>query len=441
MPLALTSNMVKVVSQKLGQAGSLENIKAWAHRTPRQRAIFGLKKLILLGPWGCGKTLFLTDEAMKTAAANPTEKVIYLIFDRRASNPQKKKSMLALVMEEKLKEYPNITVETVFFDNDEYNNLMEKYNCKHIFVDEMFDDIESLEPASQEELRAFFSSKETIWVAMSNSYYNSKIGGSVDLEAWAKTQYPDDFEVVKMDTPLRMPANVSKDIKNGYSGMSKATQLALNSRLMAECKIPSNLVEGCTIENFFSAELEPLFKLFEQAFATISKDNYAVIVIDDRTFLAINECMRSIIKCKCRDIIFVLTVKLAMMKAGRKLTAFHCIFHSSSEELLKKLTSEFSDRDLVLSATLMNGYEHNVIIDITNTHDVSSRSSSKFIRLLPNALLDMMVVYEKLLKNEGHNCDDIMDLSEEHLANINFSLLDLLGKFGTLSWMTKGVLP
>ena len=78
MPLALTSNMVKVVSKKLGQAGSLENIKAWAHRTPRQRAIFGrtsLKKLILLGPWGCGKTLFLTDEAMKTAAANPNEKV------------------------------------------------------------------------------------------------------------------------------------------------------------------------------------------------------------------------------------------------------------------------------------------------------------------------------------------------------------------------------
>ena len=444
MPLAVTSNMVNVVSKKLGQAGSLENIKAWAHRTPRQRAIFGrtsLKKLILLGPWGCGKTLFLTDEAMKTAAANPNEKVIYLIFARKSYNPQKKKSMLALVMEEKFKEYPNITVETVFFDDDEHNNLMEDYNCKHIFVDEMFDDIESLEPASQEELRAFFSSKETIWVAMSNSYYKSKIGGSVDLEAWAKSQYPDDFEVVKMDTPLRMPANVSKDIKNGFSGMSKATPLGLNPRLMAECKIPSNLVEGCTIERFFSDELEPLFKLFEQAFATISKDNYAVIVIDDRTFLAINKYMRSIIKCKCRDIIFVLTVKLAMMKAGRKLTAFHCIFHSSSEELLKKLTSEFSDRDLVLSTALKQGYEHNVIIDITNTHDVSSRSSSKLINLLPNALLDMMVVYEKLLKNEGHNCDDIMDLSEEHLANINFSLLDLLGKFGTLSWMTKGVLP
>ena len=99
--------------------------------------------------------------------------------------------------------------------------------------------------------------------------------------------------------------------------------------------------------------------------------------------------------------------------------------------MLKKLTVEFSDRDLVLSIAHYKGYEHNVIIGITNSHDVSSRSSSKLINLHPNALLDMMVVYEKLLKNEGHNCDDIMDLSEEQLANINFSLLDLLGKFGT----------
>ena len=129
--------MAKRVTKKLGQAGSLENIKAWAHRTPRQRAIFGLKKLILLGPWGCGKTLFLTDEAMKTAAANPNEKVMYLIFAKKIHNPHKKKSMLALVMEEKLKEYPNITVETVFFDNGEYKNLIEDYNCKHILIDEM----------------------------------------------------------------------------------------------------------------------------------------------------------------------------------------------------------------------------------------------------------------------------------------------------------------
>ena len=118
-----------------------------------------------------------------------------------------------------------------------------------------------------------------------------------------------------------------------------------------------------------------------------------------------------------------------MMKAGRKLTAFHCIFHSSSEELLKKLTSEFSDRDLVLSAALKQGYEHNVIFDLTNTYDVHSTSSAKLVKLVPNTLLDMMVVYERLLKNEGHNCDEMMALTVEDLANISFSLSDWLGEF------------
>ena len=76
-----------------------------------------------------------------------------------------------------------------------------------VFVDEMFDDIEELEPESQDELRELFSSKETVWVAMSNNYYGSKLDGSVDLEAWAKSKLPDDFQVVRMNTPLRMPGN------------------------------------------------------------------------------------------------------------------------------------------------------------------------------------------------------------------------------------------
>ena len=111
-------------------------------------------------------------------------------------------------MEEKLKDYPNITVKTVFFIDGEDNNLMElTQDCRHIFVDEMLDDIEELEPESQDELRELLSSKETVWVAMSNSYYGSKLDGSVDLEAWAISKLPDDFQVVRMNTPLRMPGN------------------------------------------------------------------------------------------------------------------------------------------------------------------------------------------------------------------------------------------
>jgi len=116
----------------------------------------------------------------------------------------------------------------------------------------------------------------------------------------------------------------------------------------------------------------------------------------------------------------------AMLKAGKELTEFHCIGHSSPEERLKKLITADRNRDLVLSAALKNGYEHNVILDFTGTYDVWSRSSAKLVKFYPNTLLDMMVVYERLLKNEGHNCDEMMALTVEDLTNISFSLSDLL---------------
>ena len=204
IPLPVRGNMVSFVSKALQEAGSLANIRMWAFPNPRQRAIFSCPKLILLGPWGCGKTLFLTSEAIDTA--NRGEKAMLLIFADGTYST--KKSMLALDMEEKLKDYPNITVKTVFFIDGEDNNLMElTQDCNHIFVDEMFADIEALKPKSQDELRELFSSKETVWVAMSNYYHDSRLDGSVDLEAWAKSKLPDDFQVVRMNTPLRMPGN------------------------------------------------------------------------------------------------------------------------------------------------------------------------------------------------------------------------------------------
>ena len=116
-----------------------------------------------------------------------------------------------------------------------------------------------------------------------------------------KTKYPEGFQVAKMNTPLRMPAAVAKNIKDGFSGMSKATQIELNHRLMAECQVPSNLVEGCEMESFRSDQLESLYQLLQQSFEKIPHDSYAMIVIDDRSFVSVNDCMRSMIKCNCKN--------------------------------------------------------------------------------------------------------------------------------------------
>ena len=298
--LPVRGNMVTAVNKALNEAGSLQNIRVWCFPTPEERAIFSNPKLILLGPWGCGKTLFLTAEAIDKDAKG--EKSMVLIFTRADEQTTTKPSMLQMDLEEKLKAYSNITVKTVFFVDGQDNNLMEITNdCEHIFIDEMFADIESLTPKSQDELKQLFSAKETVWVAMSNFYYASKLGGSVDLEQWVKAKYPEGFQVAKMNTPLRMPAAVAKNIKDGFSGMSKATQIELNHRLMAECQVPSNLVEGCEMESFRSDQLESLYQLLQQSFEKIPHDSYAMIVIDDRSIISVNDCMRSMIKCNCKN--------------------------------------------------------------------------------------------------------------------------------------------
>ena len=73
LPLPVRGKMVTAVEKAIQDAGSLENIKVWAIPTREQRCILASRKLILLGPWGCGKTLFMTGEAIKIA--NGGEKV------------------------------------------------------------------------------------------------------------------------------------------------------------------------------------------------------------------------------------------------------------------------------------------------------------------------------------------------------------------------------
>ena len=57
---------------------------------------------------------------------------------------------------------------------------------------------------------------------------------------------------------------------------------------------------------------------------------------------------------------------------------------------------------LVVSFELMRGIEHPSIIDTTNTHEISSRTSSKLVKIFPNWFLDMTAVAEQLLKDDQH---------------------------------------
>ena len=135
------------------------------------------------------------------------------------------------------------------------------------------------------------------------------------------------------------------------------------------------------------------------------------------------------ISCRCKKIINVLTMMMALLRAGRKCPGFHCIDYSSPEAVLKKLKSDDRDRDLVVSFGFMNGSENSLIVDTTGYYNIWSRSSSKLIKVFPNLFLDMLLIYERVLKNY-HNCDELMALPEEHLLSkmTNFSILTMLGE-------------
>jgi hypothetical protein len=210
---------------------------------------------------------------------------------------------------------------------------------------------------SQRELQDFFSPKETVWMALSNTYKgDSTIDGSVDLEELVKGWFPD-FQVAKMQTPLRMTKTVAESIRSGFANnVGKATQLRLNERLCAESKLPSNLTEGCQIESFGHGEFKPLVEILETALNKLPNGSSAIIAIDDRTNIDLNRAVRSTIKCQhCRDLIIVLTIDFALAKLGKK-TLYHSIYYSSPEQWVKEFMSGQREGEiLVVSLELMRG--------------------------------------------------------------------------------------
>jgi len=143
--LPVSGNSVTAVQKAFQEAGSYENLKLWAFPNPQQRKIKKpLKRL-------------------------KREISFYLFFARNNFQTSPKKSLLALELEKKFKEYENIQVETVFFTDGKNNNLMDlrkKYSI--VMADESFADVDSLSTKSQKEIKDFFASKDIVWLALTS---------------------------------------------------------------------------------------------------------------------------------------------------------------------------------------------------------------------------------------------------------------------------------
>ena len=162
----------------------------------------------------------------------------------------------------------------------------------------------------------------------------------------------------------------------------------------------------------------------KESFDKLPKGESAVIVINDSPLEAINIPIRSIIKCQhCRDLINVLVVDAALAKLGKN-AVYHCLHYSSPEQSVKDFMSGLKEGEILVTSTeLIKGSEHPIIIDMVKGHDISSRTSSKIVKIYSNWFLDRIVIYEELLKDHDHQCQELMERKSWPQINLEISTM------------------
>ena len=91
---------------------------------------------------------------------------------------------------------------------------------------------------------------------------------------------------------------------------------------------------------------------------------------------------RSKIRCECKNKINVIATDIAFELAGRPSPIYYCVDYSNHcIEKVKEWISGKKEQDLVVSFELMKGFEDPLIIDLAGYIVVSSRSSSKVVKV------------------------------------------------------------
>ena len=89
--------------------------------------------------------------------------------------------------------------------------------------------------------------------------------------------------------------------------------------------------------------------------------------------------------------------------------------------------SKEDEKILVTSYELIRGYEHPTIIDTTKRFEISSRTSSKIVKIYSMKFFDQMIIYEQLLKDSQHQCQKMME--RESRPNIDLDISTFIGKY------------
>ena len=187
--------------------------------------------------------------------------------------------------------------------------------------------------------------------------------------------------------------------------------------------------------SFGYEKLELLGKGFKKAFDTV-KDNYALIIVDDRgtdANILMNGRIRHDFKCGEPGKLVVLTVVAALQSIGRCSTKVYTNSYSDNIQAIIEWISNPNTRqgDLIVSIDLMSGFEFFIILDLTGGDTtVVTRTLANVLTIVSNSVLDQQWAIQNIIKPD-HDCSTIMEWTSTR-ARISCDVTMLLGEIGNL---------
>ena len=425
-PLPIGMNQVTRMKEAMKKQGSLENIKVWCFPTPEQRAILNQDRVLFLAAWGTGKTLLMQSKAIELAERG--EDVLFIIFQcdpfAKDSNPESEKfanfevpSLLVLQLQLKLKAYDKITVLSMW-EKDFLKLDMIGNEFKHIMIDELPGDMAILKKEYHKKLLQFIRKKQTVWVSVSgDSYASDKDFHDDMLDKISEKSFPDcNLTTVRIKIPLRSPKKVV-DAMNKQM-IDKST---LNRFLSTTTESPPALTQG-RVTHIKVNKNWSLRECMKHCLDDVPKGASSIIIISRHS--PMGECDL------CKNQIIAHLFRTAFIQLKEKEPLFYTNEFCSPKEDIEDWLTQGLGRHLVISENLVSGFEHNIIINLSNTMN-SFRSSGQlvfagktFIDLAYMALpildcLEMVDHYECRNLSEFYLDTSLSDLSDP---------LDVIGK-------------
>ncbi len=296
---------------------------------------------------------------------------------------------------------------------------------------------------NQREFLDFAQTKETVWVSMSNWYYDNRMtktysfNSTEEIKIRIQDCLPDFKVVTEMKTPMRSTSAIVKHIIQSWGQAQDFTDGLMGDKshqkkqgkvfqevLMLESDPPPNLMEGLEpilIETDATASMDYFLKLaLDKVLPSCSSRGLIIVINDGLMYQEHVKHFSKQLTCDCKFLGQVLSLDQALEKNNQAQPLFQTTLYQSPEsDIVQWINGTNRQKPLVVSHELIKGFEAETIIDMNNQVAVSSRASVTFIAGLKHFFKQFMFaqhVINQLIANPNHDCGKIVSRSERQIA-------------------------